>query len=190
MGKTLITAAFVKVKDLQLNTGQIEGLPANPRLIKDSKYQQLKQSITEDPEMLELREVIAYDNHGFLVVIAGNMRLQACKELGIKEVPCKTLPTDTPLQKLKAYSIKDNSGFGEWNWEMLANGWENDELEKWGMDIEEENEAKAKIQEAEIEPYIRTHVLLSFPPEKMIDLQPLLQQICAFSFVEYEQSNN
>jgi hypothetical protein len=126
---------LVKVSDLKNNTGQIEGLPKNPRFIKDLKYEQLKKSIQDDPEMMELREVIAYDNAGELVTICGNMRLRACKELGIKEVPCKILPTATPVEKLKAYTIKDNVGFGEHSWDDLANEWDAEQLSDWGVDV-------------------------------------------------------
>jgi hypothetical protein len=126
---------LVNIKDLKSNTGQVEGLPKNPRLIKDEKFKKLKKSIEDDPEMLNLREVIAYDNKGELVVICGNMRLKACKELGIKEVPTKILPTETSIEKLKAYTIKDNVGFGEHDWDLLANEWEVEQLEEWGLDM-------------------------------------------------------
>lgn len=126
---------LIKVSKLKNNTGQVEGLPKNPRILKDDKFEKLKKSIQDDPEMLLLREVIAYDNNGELVVICGNMRLKALIELGIKEVPTKILPIETSIEKLKAYTIKDNVGFGEHNWELLANEWDSDELEEWGLDI-------------------------------------------------------
>lgn len=125
----------IKINKLVGNNGQINGLPKNPRIIRDAKFEKLKQSIIDDPEMLELREVIAYDNDGQLVVIAGNMRLKASQEVGIKEVPCKILPQDTPVAKLRAYIIKDNVSFGENNWDDLANEWDSDQLEEWGLDI-------------------------------------------------------
>ena len=123
------------ISALKNNTGQIPGLPKNPRILKDYKFEKLKKSIQDDPEMLSLREVIAYDNGGELVVICGNMRLKALKELGIKEVPTKILPQDTPVEKLKAYTIKDNVGFGEHDWDALANEWDAKQLEDWGMDL-------------------------------------------------------
>ena len=126
---------LVKIKDLKNNTGQIDGLPKNPRILKDDKFIKLKKSLEDDPEMLELREVIAYDNNGELIVICGNMRLKALKELGIKEVPTKILPTETSVEKLKAYTIKDNVSFGDHDWEVLANEWDNEELEEWGLDL-------------------------------------------------------
>lgn len=126
---------LVSLNKLKNNTGQIEGLPKNPRFIKDDKFKKLVKSIQEDPEMLDLREVIAYDNNGELIVIAGNMRLRACQELGIKEVRTKILPQSTPVEKLKAYTIKDNVAFGEHNWDDLANNWDAEELTDWGLDI-------------------------------------------------------
>lgn len=123
------------ISALKNNTGQIPGLPKNPRILKDYKFEKLKKSIQDDPEMLSLREVIAYDNGGELIVICGNMRLKALKELGIKEVPTKILPQDTPVEKLKAYTIKDNVGFGEHDWDALANEWDANQLEDWGMDL-------------------------------------------------------
>ncbi len=126
---------LVKIKDLKNNTGQVEGLPKNPRILKDDKFIKLKKSLEDDPEMLELREVIAYDNNGELIVICGNMRLKALKELGIKEVPTKILPTETSVEKLKAYTIKDNVSFGDHDWEVLANEWNSEELEAWGLDV-------------------------------------------------------
>ena len=126
---------LVSINKLKNNNGQIEGLPKNPRLLKDDKFKKLVKSIQDDPEMLELREVIAYDNNGELVVIAGNMRLKACQEIGIKEIPTKILPQNTPVEKLKAYTIKDNVAFGEHNWDDLANNWEPDLLQDWGLDL-------------------------------------------------------
>jgi DNA modification methylase len=126
---------LVKIKDLKNNTGQIIGLPKNPRILKDDKFIKLKKSLQDDPEMLELREVIAYNNNGELVVICGNMRLKALKELGIKEVPTKILPIETSVEKLKAYTIKDNVSFGDHDWEVLANEWDSEQLEEWGLDV-------------------------------------------------------
>jgi hypothetical protein len=126
---------LVKIKDLKNNTGQIVGLPKNPRILKDDKFIKLKKSLQDDPEMLELREVIAYDNNGELIVICGNMRLKALKELGVKEVPTKIIPNETSVEKLKAYTIKDNVSFGDHDWEVLANEWDSEKLNEWGLNI-------------------------------------------------------
>lgn len=126
---------IISINKLKNNTGQIEGLPKNPRLLKDDKFKKLVKSIKDDPEMLQLREVIAYELNNELIVIAGNMRLGACKELGIKEIPVKILPQDTSVEKLKAYTIKDNLGYGEWSWDEIANSWDMEQLEGWGLDL-------------------------------------------------------
>lgn len=126
---------IIKVSNLKNNSGQIEGLPKNPRILKDDKFIKLKKSLQDDPEMLQLREVIAYDNNGELVVICGNMRLRALKELGVKEVPTKILSKETSVDKLRAYTIKDNVAFGEHSWDDLANEWDVEQLTDWGLDI-------------------------------------------------------
>ena len=156
---------LVQITKLVNNKGQIEGLPKNPRFCKDHKFVQLKQSIKDDPEMLELREVIAVDYNGELVVIAGNMRLNACLELGIKEVPCKILPQDTPVDKLKAITIKDNVGFGEHDWDALANEWDVEELAHWGLDLPldfeaDETELEAEEDNYEVPEQIETDIVL------------------------------
>lgn len=138
----------VHIGNLKNNMGQVPGLPKNPRILKDDKYHKLKQSIQDDPEFLELREVIAYDHEGELVVICGNMRLRILKELGVKEVPTKILPQNTPLEKLKAYTIKDNVNYGDHDWDALANDWDASELEYYGVDIPKYDDS-AEISEKE-----------------------------------------
>lgn len=125
----------MSISKLKSNTGQIEGLPKNPRVIRDEKFQKLVKSIQDDPEMLELRELIVVPYGKGFVVIAGNMRLRAMESLGYKEAPCKVLDVDTPVEKLKAYTIKDNVGFGEHDWDQLANEWDAGELADWGLDL-------------------------------------------------------
>lgn len=125
----------IPVKLIEPNKGQIEGLPANPRLIRDEKYEKLKRSIQEDPEMLQLRELLVYKHEGKYIVIGGNMRYRVLKDLGHTEAPCKVIPAGTSIEKLKAYTIKDNSGFGEWDFDLLANEWDAGMLEGWGLDI-------------------------------------------------------
>src|SRR5690606_31663442 len=110
----------IDINKLIGNTGQIEGLPKNPRIIKDEKYAKLLKSIQEDPEMLELRELIVFPFKTKYVVIAGNMRLKAMQESGYTECPCKVLSKNTPPEKLRAYTIKDNVGYGSDDWDSLA----------------------------------------------------------------------
>lgn len=125
----------IKISKIRPNTGQIDGLPQNPRLLRDDRFRKLVKSIEDDPEMLDLRELIVVPKDGIYVVIAGNMRLRAMQELKMKEAPCKVLPADTAIEKLRAYTIKDNVPFGEHDWDMLANEWDAEELSDWGLDV-------------------------------------------------------
>ena len=129
-------AKTIKLSDLHLNTGQIKDVPKNPRFIKDERYEALKKSIEDDPEMLQLRELVAYDNNGELVVILGNMRYRAMKELGYKDAPVKVLPVKTDAKKLRAYIQKDNIAFGQNDWDLLGNEWDVAELEDFGLECD------------------------------------------------------
>jgi hypothetical protein len=131
----LIKSQNITLAKLETNKGQIEGLPKNPRLIKDAKFEKLKKSIEDNPEMLGMREVLVYPHGSKFVIIGGNMRFQACKDLGFTEVPCKVLDKDTTAEQLRAITIKDNVGFGEHDWELLANEWDAVELEEWGLQV-------------------------------------------------------
>ena len=138
-------AKTIKLSDLHLNTGQIKDVPKNPRFIKDERYEALKKSIQDDPEMLQLRELVAYDNNGELVVILGNMRYRAMKELGYKDAPVKVLPTETEAKKLRAYILKDNIAFGQNDWDLLGNDWDLEELQDFGLECDFLNDKDTDI---------------------------------------------
>jgi hypothetical protein len=104
--------------------------PSNPRLIKDDKFHKLVQSLKDFPEMAKVRPIVVNTE---MVILGGNMRFKAMKEAGWKEVPVEVV--DWSEEKQKEFIIKDNVGFGEWEWDMLANEWEADDLEKWGLDV-------------------------------------------------------
>lgn len=135
---------------LEENKGQIEGLPANPRQWTRSDLDSLKKSIEETPELLEARGCIAVPHEGRFVVLGGNMRLSACRELGMKEIPCYVFPESTPTAKLKEIVIKDNGSFGAWDFDMLANEWSDLALSDFGVQIPEEwvEETKEKEEKA------------------------------------------
>lgn len=140
---------LIKISQLQNNEGQIQGLPQNPRSLSKEDFEKTKRSLIEDPEMMELRELVAYDNHGQLVVILGNTRLRAMRAIGIIESPTKILPTNTPVEKLKAFVIKDNTTYGTWDYDELANIWDDCDLDGWGVrganwESEPEKEPKEK----------------------------------------------
>ena len=130
-----MNAQMIHTSLLRCNEGQLEGLPSNPRYIKDEKFELLKRSLQESPEMLHLRELLVYPHGDTYIVIGGNMRLRAAEELGIEELPCKVLPATTPVEKLREYTIKDNNGFGDYDWDILANEWDEMPLADWGVDM-------------------------------------------------------
>ena len=111
----------------------IKANPNNPRIIKDDKFAKLVTSIKEFPKMLELRPIVVNDD---MIVLGGNMRLKACKEAGLKEVPVIKASELTEAEQ-REFIIKDNVGFGEWDMEMLANEWNAEELADWGLDLPE-----------------------------------------------------
>lgn len=121
---------------LDFNKGQLHGLPKNPRFFRDYRYEAMKKSIEESPEMLELRELIVYPYpEGRYIVVCGNLRLRACKELGYKELPCKILNADTDVKKLREYATKDNVNFGENDVDVMTNDWDKFELQGWGVEF-------------------------------------------------------
>lgn len=139
----------IPIGKIELNNGQIEGLPKNPRFIRDERYKSLVKSIQDAPEMLELRELLVYPHGGKYVVIGGNMRLRACRELKHKEIPCKVLDENTPAEKLREYAMKDNIAFGDTDWDIIANEWDEDELANWGMEIQDDASGSGQMSETE-----------------------------------------
>lgn len=135
MNVKLTQSVMLKISKLEANKGQIPGLPKNPRTIKDEKFKKLVKSIEENPEMTSLREILVFLHEDKYIVIGGNMRLKAMKELGYKEAPCKIIPVGTTVEQLKAYTIKDNSGFGEWDFDMLTSEWDLTLLENCDIDL-------------------------------------------------------
>lgn len=125
----------IQISKLKNNVGQIEGLPKNPRFIKDDRFEKLVKSIKDDPEMLELRELIVYPSDKNYIVIGGNMRLRALKQLKYKKTSCKVLDKDISTEKLRAYAIKDNVGYGDDDWDLLSNEWDLEELKDWGLEV-------------------------------------------------------
>jgi ParB-like chromosome segregation protein Spo0J len=111
--------------------GSVKGNSRNPRFIRDEKFKKLVASLVEFPEMANLRPLVVDEN---MTVLGGNMRLKAMQELKWKEVPIVVAEGLTDAQK-DEFVIKDNVGFGDWNWEQLANEWDAEELTRWGLDI-------------------------------------------------------
>ena len=125
----------VKISEVKTN-------PKNPRLIKDDKFKKLVKSIQEFPQMLELRPIVVDENN---IILGGNMRYKACIEAGLKEIYILKAEDLTEQQK-DEFIVKDNVGFGEWDWDILANEWDTEKLTDWGLDLpifkDDENELK------------------------------------------------
>ena len=131
---------IVKLKDIKPN-------PNNPRIIKDEKFQKLVASIKEFPQMLEIRPVVVNKD---MIVLGGNMRLKALKEAGLTEVPC-IIADELSEDQQRQFIIKDNVGYGEWDWDMLANEWDVEDLQKWGMDLPDFKETELEVVEDDYE---------------------------------------
>ena len=135
--KTLDYTHLIDRSLLENNDGQLEGLPKNPRYIKDERFAKLKHSLEVSPEFLEANPLKVYPlDNGHYIILAGNMRFLAGSEIGIEKFPCYIFKKDTPTDKLKEFVIKDNIPFGNTDWDALANDdWEVSDLEDWGMDV-------------------------------------------------------
>lgn len=142
---------IVKISEVKPN-------PNNPRLVKDDKFAKLVQSIKDFPKMLELRPIVVNDD---MIVLGGNMRLKACKEAGLKEVPI-IKASDLTEEQQREFIIKDNLGYGEWDWEMIANEWDAEQLNEWGMDIPDfkGEEIEAVEDDYEIPEELKTDIVL------------------------------
>ena len=119
------------MKTITVKINEVKSNPNNPRIIKDDKFKKLVASIKELPQMLELRPIVVNED---MVVLGGNMRLKACKEAGLKEIPI-IKASELNEEQQRAFIIKDNVGFGEWDWDALANEWDAEQLEEWGLDV-------------------------------------------------------
>ena len=129
------------IQNVPINT--VKANPNNPRIIKDDKFAKLVKSINEFPQMLNLRPIVVNDD---MIVLGGNMRLKACKEAGLKEIPI-IKASELTEQQQKEFIVKDNVGYGEWDWNDLANNWDAQELQDWGLDIPGFDAIEAEAEE-------------------------------------------
>ena len=118
------------MKSEKISINKLIPNPNNPRLIKDDKFKKLVQSIKDFPEMLDIRPIVVNKD---MVILGGNMRYKACKEAGVKEIP--VIITDLSEEKQKEFLIKDNTAGGEWDWDIIANEWDIEQLTDWGLDV-------------------------------------------------------
>ena len=152
----------------QVKISKVKGNPSNPRIIKNDKFKKLVKSIQEFPEMLKLRPIVVDED---FMVLGGNMRLKASKEAGLKEVWIDIAEGLTEEQK-KEFIVKDNVGFGEWDWAMLGNEWNTIKITEWGLDVWENQDDRNEL-DAEVE-------WTGMPEFNNDDLSPKRQLIISF----------
>jgi len=131
------------MKTEKIKISKIKRNPNNPRLIKDNKFHKIVKSIKEFPEMLDIRPIVVNEE---MIVLGGNMRLKACQEAGLKEISI-IKASELSENQQREFIVKDNVGFGEWDWDMIANEWDMDKLDEWGLDMP----VDFKVEEAEAE---------------------------------------
>jgi ParB-like chromosome segregation protein Spo0J len=120
---------------MKVPTSKLKANPSNPRILRDEKFRKLKASIESFPDMLNKRPIVAVtDTDGKYMVLGGNMRLRACQDLKLKEVPI-ILADEWTEEQRREFIIKDNVGYGEWDWDQLANEWKAEDLDAWGLDV-------------------------------------------------------
>ena len=146
----------------QVKISKVKGNPDNPRIIKNDKFKKLVKSIQEFPEMLKLRPIVVDED---MIVLGGNMRLKASKEAGLKEVWIEIAEGLTEEQK-KEFIVKDNVGFGEWEWDILANEWDSVQLAEWGLDVWQNEDDKVESEKTEHNKLTETFVI---PPFSVLD---------------------
>jgi DNA modification methylase len=152
-----MNSILTKISDIKLN-------PNNPRLIKDDKFKKLVQSIKDFPEMLNIRPIVVNND---MVILGGNMRFKACKEAGLKEIPV-IIASDLTEEQQREFLIKDNVSGGEWDFDMLANEWDVNDLEEWGLDIPNfETETDEILEETEKSKKLSDRFII--PPFSVLD---------------------
>lgn len=140
----------IDVSLLHHNTGQIDGLPANPRTWTQDDIDRLAESLLETPELFAARPCLVYPVGKSYVILAGNLRFSASRQNKAKTVPCVVLPSELPTHKLAEIVLKDNGEFGEWNTALLASLWTDLPLERWGVEVQEMEDFSGKNKELNV----------------------------------------
>lgn len=170
---------FVKISLIKSN-------PDNPRTIKDADFFKLVDSIRNFPKMLLIRPIVVNED---MMILGGSQRMKAAQEAGMREVPIIRASMLTPVEQ-KEFIIKDNISSGDWDRELLDMQWDQTQLQKWGMEEFAVKKTTEPIEQKELTAFRKTHVLISFPPEKIHLVQQMLEKIKSTPGIEYEQSSN
>lgn len=166
----------MKIEKAKIST--IKNNPANPRVIRDEKFAQLVRSVRDFPQMLQIRPIVVNDK---MEVLGGNMRLRACIEAGLKEVPI-IRASDLTEDQQREFIIKDNVGFGEWDWDALGNEWDAEELADWGLDVPVFNTPDYSDKNKEIDPDAfddKCSLVLNYTLEDYEQVKTALHKIAA-----------
>jgi ParB-like chromosome segregation protein Spo0J len=170
----------MKLSDIKPN-------PNNPRIVKDDKFQKLVTSIREFPKIMELRPMVVDSE---MIVLGGNMRLKALQELKMKDIPDNWVKRADELteEEKKRFIISDNVGFGEWDYDMIANEWDSEELEEWGLYLPDLDKVIKKKEE--LKDFARSHILISYNPDQHLQIQQILEQLNNIENIEIETASN
>ena len=172
---------MIKAKIEKVSISSITENAANPRTINKHKFQKLVNSVREFPEMLSLRPIVVNNDN---VILGGNMRYKACKELGLKEVYI-IQATDLNDKQAQEFIVKDNVGFGEWDWDILANAFDNVELKEWGLDVwqPEEDVDYSILEELDLEDTlenkesgVKRGIVIDFEPKHYDEANELISK--------------
>lgn len=178
------------MKWINVKIGKVKINPNNPRIKKDLEFKELIESIKRFPKMLEIRPIVLNSEY---MILGGDKRFKACKEIGMKEIPV-VFADDLTEEEQREFIIKDNVSAGDWDTKLLKDNWEADELQGWGVDVsgfdERELQPDGKILDEEIIGYKKHHILISFNHDKFLDIKPFLEELLKIDGIEYEQSNN
>lgn len=191
---------MIDITKLLYNEGQIDGVPKNPRYLKESEHDKLVKSLADSPEFLEYKPLMVYGlEDGTYVTICGNMRLRVANELRIggntnfDKLPCFVLKSDTPIQKIKEYAIKDNVQAGNWDWDELANDdWGVENLSDWGVDCSflgdnDEGDIDALFEAAEGSEEKKKDIKFSVHiPEELKEKENEIKDVVKAAISEYE----
>jgi ParB-like chromosome segregation protein Spo0J len=170
---------LVPIKDVKPN-------PENPRVIKSDKFKSLVKSITEFPEMLQLRPIIVNSE---MFVLGGNMRLRACQDAGLKQVPI-IIADNLSEEQQREFIVKDNVGAGEWDWDALADKWDLQDIAEWGLNIPDVD-AKVESEKRVIPDAVKSNIMVTIPIENktefLMEVMPIIEKFGG-SFLENDSS--
>ena len=186
------TISKIKLSDLHLNDGS-HGLPKNPRFIRDERFKKLCDSIRDFPEAMPARGIVV-DERG--VILGGNMRWRACRELGMKEIPTAWVHrlTGLTVEQKRRFIIMDNSSFGEYDTDLLSSMFEDDELSVAGYDVPDliaRGELEPIEEQTEdLKPIKRLHVLVSMTSDQAINLLPQIESLAEKEGAQVHHAGN